>query len=111
MGTQGNNNNNNQNNNGNNISKEQATAYDEKNIRRRVYDALNVLMAMDIISKEKKEITWKGLPSLDSLGNCNLNEHDINKMSVNQLQGQKDQQKKRIYQKREQIRELLVQQV
>ena len=38
-------------------------AYDEKNIRRRVYDALNVLMAMDIISKEKKEITWKGLPA------------------------------------------------
>jgi len=36
--------------------------YDEKNIRRRVYDALNVLMAMDIISKEKKEIKWKGLP-------------------------------------------------
>ena len=25
--------------------------YDEKNIRRRVYDALNVLMAMDIITK------------------------------------------------------------
>ena len=38
-------------------------AYDEKNIRRRVYDALNVLMAMDIISKEKKEITWTGLPA------------------------------------------------
>ena len=37
--------------------------YDEKNIRRRVYDALNVLMAMEIISKEKKEIRWKGLPS------------------------------------------------
>ncbi|KOM30315.1 hypothetical protein LR48_Vigan1091s002700 [Vigna angularis] len=35
--------------------------YDEKNIRRRVYDALNVLMAMDIISKDKKEIQWKGL--------------------------------------------------
>ncbi len=25
--------------------------YDEKNIRRRIYDALNVLMAMDIITK------------------------------------------------------------
>ncbi|KAL4272327.1 hypothetical protein GQ457_13G012970 [Hibiscus cannabinus] len=36
--------------------------YDEKNIRRRVYDALNVLMAMDILSKDKKEIQWKGLP-------------------------------------------------
>jgi len=37
--------------------------FDEKNIRRRVYDALNVLMAMNIISKEKKDITWRGLPN------------------------------------------------
>jgi hypothetical protein len=36
--------------------------HDDKNIRRRVYDALNVLMAMDIITKNKKEITWVGLP-------------------------------------------------
>ncbi|KAL3804311.1 hypothetical protein HJC23_011239 [Cyclotella cryptica] len=36
--------------------------YDEKNIRRRVYDALNVLMAMDIIVKDKKMIVWNGLP-------------------------------------------------
>ena len=28
-----------------------------------MYDALNVLMAMDIISKDKKEIRWQGLPS------------------------------------------------
>ena len=35
---------------------------DEKNIRRRVYDALNVLMAMEIIVKEKKEIIWSGMP-------------------------------------------------
>lgn len=37
--------------------------YDQKNIRRRVYDALNVLMALDIITKNKKDITWKGLPT------------------------------------------------
>ena len=36
---------------------------DQKNIRRRVYDALNVLMAMNIIAKVKKEIRWIGLPS------------------------------------------------
>lgn len=35
----------------------------QKNIRRRVYDALNVLMAMNIIQKDKKEIKWKGLPT------------------------------------------------
>ena len=28
-----------------------------------MYDALNVLMAMNIITKEKKEIMWKGLPT------------------------------------------------
>ncbi|KAJ8929763.1 hypothetical protein NQ314_017520 [Rhamnusium bicolor] len=32
-----------------------AEQYDQKNIRRRVYDALNVLMAMNIISKEKRK--------------------------------------------------------
>jgi hypothetical protein len=37
--------------------------YDEKNIRRRVYDAINVLMAMNIIAKEKKEIIWNGFPN------------------------------------------------
>ncbi|KAF7840272.1 transcription factor-like protein DPB isoform X1 [Senna tora] len=47
---------------GNSISSPDQQQYDEKNIRRRVYDALNVLMAMDIISKDKKEIQWKGLP-------------------------------------------------
>ena len=35
----------------------------EAGIRRRVYDALNVLMAMDIITKEKKNILWRGLPT------------------------------------------------
>ena len=28
-----------------------------------MYDALNVLMAMDIITKEKKNIRWRGLPT------------------------------------------------
>lgn len=41
--------------------------YDEKNIRRRVYDALNVLIAMEIIQKDdKKNITWRGLPTPNS---------------------------------------------
>ena len=34
-----------------------------KNIRRRVYDALNVLMALNIISKDRKRIRWIGLPT------------------------------------------------
>jgi len=36
--------------------------FDEKNVRRRVYDALNVLTAVDIITKKKKEIFWNGYP-------------------------------------------------
>lgn len=34
--------------------------FEEKNIRRRVYDAFNVLMAIDAIVKDKKEIRWVG---------------------------------------------------
>ena len=36
--------------------------FDEKNIRRRIYDALNVLMAIDLIVKDKKIIRWNGPP-------------------------------------------------
>lgn len=37
--------------------------YEEKNIRRRVYDALNVLVALGLIlSFEKKHIIWRGVP-------------------------------------------------
>lgn len=36
---------------------------DQKNIRRRVYDALNVLMALDIIIKDRKQIKWLGIPN------------------------------------------------
>ncbi|KAE8820676.1 DP protein [Hordeum vulgare] len=35
--------------------------FDEKNIRRGVYDAFNVLIALCVIAKEKKEIRWMGL--------------------------------------------------
>jgi len=72
--------------------------FDEKNIRRRVYDALNVLMAMDIISKEKKEIRWKGLPS-----NAH---HDLD-----MLQRDVQFRTQELERKRDSLRELLVQQV
>ena len=40
---------------------------DDKNIRRRVYDAFNVLQAVGIISKEgKKDIVWRGFPGAAS---------------------------------------------
>lgn len=74
------------------------SVYDEKNIRRRVYDALNVLMAMDIISKERKEIRWIGLPS-------NL-EHD-----TEMLLAERNERMKSVEQKKQHLQDLLVQQV
>mmetsp|Transcript_27276 Transcript_27276/g.80230 ORF Transcript_27276/g.80230 Transcript_27276/m.80230 type:complete len:350 (-) Transcript_27276:337-1386(-) len=73
-------------------------AYDEKNIRRRVYDALNVLMAMDIIAKEKKNITWRGLPT-----NARQEAH--------RLQVDAETRRERIEHKRLQLQELLTQQI
>lgn len=72
--------------------------YDQKNIRRRVYDALNVLMAMNIISKEKKEIRWLGLPT-NSLQEC--------------LNLEKDKQRRieRIKLKTQQLHDLILQQI
>lgn len=37
--------------------------HDEKNVRRRVYDALNVLEAVGIIAKNKRDIEWIGWPA------------------------------------------------
>ncbi|XP_050308357.1 transcription factor Dp-1 [Anthonomus grandis grandis] len=62
----------------NQINSSLAEQYDQKNIRRRVYDALNVLMAMNIISKEKKEIRWIGLPT-NSLQECTQLEKEVQK--------------------------------
>ncbi|XP_066565726.1 transcription factor Dp-2 isoform X2 [Amia ocellicauda] len=74
------------------------SVYDQKNIRRRVYDALNVLMAMNIISKEKKEIKWIGLPT-NSAQECQ------------NLELEKQRRMERIKQKRAQLQELILQQI
>lgn len=49
---------------------------DQKNIRRRVYDALNVLMAMGIITKDRKQIRWLGIPTSDHQNAAEL-EHQV----------------------------------
>jgi len=72
--------------------------YDQKNIRRRVYDALNVLMAMDIISKEKKEIRWLGLPS-----NAVQEAHS--------LEDEKAERIERIKKKNQTLQDLILQQI
>lgn len=70
-------------------------SYDQKNIRRRVYDALNVLMAMNIISKEKKEIRWIGLPT-SSAQECE------------EIEIENEETRKRIEEKQQQLRELIL---
>jgi hypothetical protein len=72
-----------------------AQSYDQKNLRRRVYDALNVLMAMNIISKEKKEIKWLGLPT-SSAQECE------------EIEVENQQTAKRIEEKQRQLRELVL---
>jgi len=75
-----------------------AAKFDEKNIRRRVYDALNVLMAMDIIGKDKKQISWKGLPTTAA-------------QDVELLQRECAYRQQEVARKRSNLRELLTQQV
>ena len=72
--------------------------FDQKNIRRRVYDALNVLMAINIISKEKKEIKWIGLPT-NAQQECS------------ELDRERLQRLERINAKKQQLRELIIQQI
>eukprot|EP01129_Flabellula_baltica_P000520 TRINITY_DN10510_c0_g1_i1.p1 TRINITY_DN10510_c0_g1~~TRINITY_DN10510_c0_g1_i1.p1 ORF type:complete len:338 (-),score=62.98 TRINITY_DN10510_c0_g1_i1:42-1055(-) len=58
---------------------------DGKNIKRRVYDALNVLTAMNIITKNKKVITWNGFPRPQELN------HDANNGQIDRIQRKKRQ--------------------
>lgn len=81
-----------------NLSSPSEAQYDQKNIRRRVYDALNVLMAMNIISKEKKEIRWIGLPT-NSAQECQ------------NLELEKQKKMERIKHKTQQLQELILQQI
>ena len=73
---------------------------DDKNIRRRIYDALNVLIAMEIVTKDPKEkiIRWKGFPSMNYSDSAKL------------LQ-EKEELLSRIQEKKEALQDLLVQNV
>jgi len=71
---------------------------DEKNIRRRVYDALNVLSALNIISKEKKDITWNGLPT-------------AKKQDLQQVKDEIAMRERQLEEKKQVLKELLVQKV
>ncbi|KAF1764801.1 hypothetical protein GCK72_004751 [Caenorhabditis remanei] len=70
--------------------------YDMKNIRRRVYDALNVLLAMNIITKNKKDIRWIGLPASAS-------------QEISRLEEEKARREASIKSKRETLKEMILQ--
>lgn len=75
---------------------------DEKNLKRRVYDALNVLMALNIVHKERnkeKTISWVGLPTS---GNSEQKSH---------LQTEKLTLQRRVKHKEGVLKELLLQHV
>lgn len=79
-------------------SEQVVTPVEQKNIRRRVYDVLNVLMAMNIISKDKKEIHWIGLPT-------------ESKKPYDEYKKEKQLRLERIKKKKENLAELMAQQV
>eukprot|EP01094_Clydonella_sp_ATCC50884_P021243 TRINITY_DN4638_c0_g1_i1.p2 TRINITY_DN4638_c0_g1~~TRINITY_DN4638_c0_g1_i1.p2 ORF type:complete len:246 (+),score=91.42 TRINITY_DN4638_c0_g1_i1:203-940(+) len=68
-----------------------AAAGKDQNIRRRVYDALNVLRAMNIISKNKKQISWIGLPTGPGPNEPELRKLQMRKMELEQRIRQKDE--------------------
>eukprot|EP00290_Baffinella_frigidus_P002415 CAMPEP_0180184336 /NCGR_PEP_ID=MMETSP0986-20121125/41761_1 /TAXON_ID=697907 /ORGANISM="non described non described, Strain CCMP2293" /LENGTH=499 /DNA_ID=CAMNT_0022137997 /DNA_START=100 /DNA_END=1600 /DNA_ORIENTATION=- len=84
---------------------EETDVCDEKNIRRRAYDALNVLTAMDIIAKDKKDIRWKGFPPMigddgaQSAGNHAQREKKRLRQKI-------EQKKQEVIDKETQLREL-----
>lgn len=69
-----------------------------KNIRRRVYDALNVLMAMNIIAKDRKDIRWLGLPTTTATDLADLDAQRAARLA-------------RIEEKKRRLHELLLQQI
>lgn len=93
------------------------TKFDEKNIRRRVYDALNVLMAMNIIIKDKKAIMWRGLPTSLASASMILPDGCIPippappMESFQSVQNDIQARTKKIQKKREMIKEFVLQHV
>ena len=75
---------------------------DDKNIRRRVYDAFNVLQAVGIISKEGKSIVWRGFPGAASRRRVRVG-GDL----IEQVQQERAKRAEAIEKKQQQLRELV----
>ena len=78
-------------------------------VSRRAYDALNVLTAMDIISKDKKDIQWKGFPPMVGDGGeraAGASSAGRDKEKA-RLKSKIDQKSKDLKQREEQLKELV----
>lgn len=73
-------------------------------IRRRVYDALNVLMALDIVTRDKRNIIWKG-------GNFGSKDCSEDGSNVDELRREHDRQEKIFKEKKAQFQELVFQNI
>jgi hypothetical protein len=64
-----------------------SNAKDEKNIRRRIYDSLNVMKAMKLFKKDKYEklILWNGDKVTSSKGNKNNNHAHVTREDLEEL--------------------------
>lgn len=71
---------------------------DDKNIRRRLYDSLNVLEAVNVLVKDSKDITWKGMPD---------SEHE----QARRLKSEGDSRRNEVKEKQDAMREQVIQQV
>ncbi|KAL4471638.1 hypothetical protein ABPG74_008531 [Tetrahymena malaccensis] len=74
---------------------------DEQNIKRRVYDALNVLIASEVIAKKGKKVL--AIPKTNLAGKCL--KHD-NWKEAKEKQDVLDKQKQKVNQKKDQVKEL-----
>lgn len=100
-----------------NKSDKNSSSCEHKNIRRRVYDALNVLIALNIIQKDKKQIVYTGLPKtsilLNHLKSPTISLKNSQKLASNSQHFSNFDQKlnnkrRKIEQKRNQLYELVI---
>ena len=86
------------------IYKDKKINMDFKNVQRRVYDALNVLTALNIIIKDRNRVKFKGSPFINGQGIDKLIAGSLNKR--NKKSQEKRERDKQLIEKRERLEKL-----